>query len=90
MCGEDPTIRSVASMPFSRGICRSISTMSGCRVNAALTASIPFVAVPTTSLVLDPVNRAFRPIRNSSWSSTTRIRSLSIVLPRGLVDRDER
>ena len=46
MWGEDRTICSVASMPLSRGMCRSISTTSGCSSSAVRTASAPLSAAP--------------------------------------------
>ena len=52
MCGEDRTICSVASMPLSRGMCRSISTTSGWSSSAVRTASAPLSADPTTSVTL--------------------------------------
>ena len=49
MCGEDCTIRAVASTPLSRGMCRSIRTTSGCSSRARSTAVRPSAAAPTTS-----------------------------------------
>ena len=78
MCGDDCTIRAVASIPLSRGMCRSIRITSGCSSRARSTASRPSTTLPTTSTVSVAASIASSPLRNCSWSSTTRTRNRSI------------
>jgi len=49
VCGLSAVICRVASMPFSSGICTSITTTSGWSSIASSTACRPSAAVPTTS-----------------------------------------
>ncbi len=84
MCGLAATICRVASTPFSPGIPRSIRTTSGWARAAAATASAPSRASPTTSIPGTEDSSERIPVRNASWSSATRTRSVSsLMLPRG-------
>ena len=65
MCGLSATMRRVASMPFSPGMCRSMMTTSGWVSLAISTASVPLVAAPASSVSGASVSRAVRPSRNS-------------------------
>src|SRR6478735_6775450 len=78
MWGEEATICAVASMPLTRGMCRSISTTSGWRSRASAIAIAPSEAVPTTSTSGVAASRASSPRRNSSWSSAINTRWPSI------------
>ena len=65
MCGLSATMRRVASMPFSPGMCRSMMTTSGWVSLASSTASVPLAAAPVSSVSVPSVSRAVRPSRNS-------------------------
>ncbi len=73
----------VASMPLPPGMCRSITTTSGCSSAAIRTASGPFSASPTTSTP-SACRRPFRPCRNTGWSSVMRTRMVSDIYARFL------
>jgi hypothetical protein len=59
----------VASMPSRPGIRRSITTMSGCRVSAAATASAPSETSALTSMSGCAESSIAIPARTIGWSS---------------------
>jgi hypothetical protein len=67
-------IRLVASTPSSTGMRTSISTTSGRSRSASCTASSPLAASPTTSTSSCAPSTIRKPIRMSSWSSTSSTR----------------
>ena len=68
-----PTMRRVASMPLSSGICRSISDHVGLQLaRPARPPRAPSAASPTTSTSPAAASRSMRsPRRNTGWSSAT-------------------
>ena len=84
--GSWPTISRVASMPFSSGICRSMTITSGCSSSAA--------ARPPRGRWRPRRRRRSRPgaassmrspLRNTGWSSAIRTRSCFVGRPRSLL-----
>ena len=68
-CGLAWRMRRVASSPPIPGMCRSISTRSGCSASARATAARPSAASPTTATSASPRSIAPIPRRKGSWSS---------------------
>jgi hypothetical protein len=69
-------IASNTSIPFISGISMSSVTRSGCNAAMRDIASRPLDAVPTTSTPGIPVNASDTMRRNTTVSSTTRMRVL--------------
>ena len=66
----------VASTPSMTGIRISMTITSGRVRAAAAIASRPLAASPTTSMSSSPVSTMRKPVRTSSWSSTSSTRML--------------
>src|SRR5215469_923829 len=81
--GRCALIWAVADAPSRPGICRSISTTSGCSRSESATASGPLDASPTTSNPGSGSSIPLIPLRTTGWSSaiSTRTTSLIIFLP---------
>src|SRR5882757_6214264 len=73
--GSVRVISRVAATPPCRGMCRSMSTISGVRRFAISTASIPSHACPTTSMSGSIDRSTAVPRRTSAWSSAIKIRT---------------
>src|SRR4051794_3594001 len=69
-------MRRVASMPSSSGIRMSMSTTSGSRSLAIVTALAPSEASPTTSRSSSASRIILNPARTSAWSSAIRMRTV--------------
>src|SRR5262245_25661830 len=73
--GEFFLIRRVASNPSNSGSSRSSTAISGFNSAASLTASRPSPASPHTRQSLRASNIVRKPLRTTSWSSASRIRT---------------
>src|SRR3954452_17849933 len=69
-------MRRVASMPSSSGMRMSMSTTSGSRSLAIVTAWAPSEASPTTSRSSSASRIILNPARTSAWSSAIRMRTV--------------
>src|SRR4051812_37505613 len=69
-------MRRVASMPSSSGMRMSMSTTSGSRSLAIVTAWAPSAASPTTSRSSSASRIILNPARTSAWSSAIRMRTV--------------